>query len=169
MADLRLTIGALSLQTHCNIPTIRYYEQIGLLPRPNRESNGHRYYREPDLRRLTFIKRCRDFGFPIEQVRELASLYEDGERDCIEVREAAQLHLEQVRAKIAEMRQLETALAEFVCSCDAACVGGPTKDCVIIEDMTTTEGKAAVRTSCCPAPETASAATTFTTTELKRP
>ena len=62
---LQLTIGALATQARTNVPTIRYYEEIGLLPQAERGSNGHRYYREADLRRLTFIKRCRDFGFPI--------------------------------------------------------------------------------------------------------
>jgi DNA-binding transcriptional MerR regulator len=135
MSALKLTIGALSTQTHCTVPTIRYYEQIGLLPRPARAANGHRYYRDEDLKRLTFIKRCRDFGFPIEQVRDLAGLFEDGDRACVEVRDLAQVHLDQVRAKLEEMRQLEASLEAFVSSCDAACSGGLTKDCVIIGDM----------------------------------
>jgi DNA-binding transcriptional MerR regulator len=143
MAALKLTIGALSSETHCTVPTIRYYEQIGLLPRPARASNGHRYYREDDLKRLTFIKRCRDFGFPIEQVRDLAGLFEDGDRACVEVRDLAQVHLEQVRAKLEEMRQLEASLEAFVGSCDAACNGGPTRDCVIIEDMASSGPRAA--------------------------
>jgi DNA-binding transcriptional MerR regulator len=135
MPGTKLTIGALSEQTHCTVPTIRYYEQIGLLPRPERASNGHRYYRDDDLKRLTFIKRCRDFGFPIEQVRDLAGLFEDGDRACAEVRDLAQAHLDQVRAKLAEMRQLEISLAAFVGSCDTACIGGRTRDCVIMDDM----------------------------------
>lgn len=135
MPATRLTIGALSEQTHCTVPTIRYYEQIGLLPLPERASNGHRYYRDDDLKRLTFIKRCRDFGFPIEQVRELAGLFDDGDRACAEVRDLAQAHLDQVRAKILEMRQLESSLRAFVGRCDTACSGGLTRDCVIMEDI----------------------------------
>lgn len=100
MSDAPLTIGALSAHTRCSVPTIRYYEQIGLLPNPGRAANGHRYYNRRDLRRLGFIKRCRDFGFPIEQVRVLAQLFEDGDRACREVRDQAQLHLEAVRAKL---------------------------------------------------------------------
>ncbi|MCU6501817.1 helix-turn-helix domain-containing protein [Rugamonas sp. A1-17] len=135
MPATKLTIGALSEQTHCTVPTIRYYEQIGLLPRPERSTNGHRYYRDGDLKRLTFIKRCRDFGFPIDQVRDLAGLFEDGDRSCAEVRDLAQAHLEQVRVKLAEMRELEISLAAFVGDCDTSCNGGPTRDCVIIDDM----------------------------------
>jgi len=151
-----LTIGALSAKTHCSVPTIRYYEKIGLLPSPGRASNGHRYYRDADLKRLTFIKRCRDFDFPIEQVHELVALFEDGDRACAEVRNMAQARLDQVRAKLAEMRQLEASLASFVSSCDAACGGGLTKDCVIIEDLSTPGGHAQARD------------TSFTATELKR-
>jgi DNA-binding transcriptional MerR regulator len=138
MSALKITIGELSAQTHCTVPTIRYYEQIGLLPRPERASNGHRYYRDEDLKRLTFIKRCRDFGFPIDRVRDLAGLFTDGSRACVEVRDLAKEHLGHVRSKLDEMRQLEASLAAFVTSCDAACVGGTTKDCVIIGDMVST-------------------------------
>jgi DNA-binding transcriptional MerR regulator len=135
MTESRLTIGALAAGTACSVPTIRYYEQIGLLPRPERAANGHRYYRAGDLKRLGFIKRCRDFGFPIEQVRELAALFDDGDRACVEVRALAQVHLDEVRRKLAEMRQLEKNLEAFVTGCNTACAGGPASRCVIIEDL----------------------------------
>ena len=131
----QLTIGALASGTNTNVPTIRYYEEIGLLPHAARAANGHRYYSEADISRLRFIKRCRDFGFPIDQVRELVQLFEDGDRACIEVRDVAQAHLSTVKEKLAEMRQLERSLAAFVASCDAACCTGPTRDCSIIEDL----------------------------------
>jgi DNA-binding transcriptional MerR regulator len=167
MPDLNLTIGTMSAQTRCSVPTIRYYEKIGLLPSPERAANGHRYYREVDLKRLTFIKRCRDFGFPIEQVRELTDLFEDGDRACVEVRELAQAHLDEVRVKLAEMHELEASLTAFVCSCDTACSGGLTKDCVIIDDLSMPVPEIATTgVSCCAVP--AKAGATFTTTELKR-
>lgn len=150
----QLTIGMLATQTKTNVPTIRYYEEIGLLPHAERGSNGHRYYRDADLRRVAFIKRCRDFGFPIEQVRELVKLFEDGDRSCIEVREMAQIHLDAVRAKLVEMRQLETSLQSFVASCDDACSKGPTRNCAIIEDLSANESirQASSSASCCGAP-----------------
>ena len=135
MPDSKLTIGALAARTLCSVPTIRYYEQIGLLPPPERAPNGHRYYRAVDLRRLNFIRRCRDFGFPLDQVRELSNLFQDGDRACVEVRDLAQEHLDAVRVKLAEMRQLEASLAAFISSCDSACVGGATSGCVIIDDL----------------------------------
>lgn len=171
MAVPKLTIGALSAHTHCTVPTIRYYEQIGLLPRPERASNGHRYYRDGDLKRLTFIKRCRDFGFPIEQVRNLAALFDDGDRACAEVRDLAQEHLDQVRAKLDEMRQLEASLEAFVCSCNAACNGGLTRDCVILDDIVSgaAASSCAASVSCCVKSLPVVPATPFTATELKRP
>ena len=147
-----MTIGALAMQTQCTVPTIRYYEQIGLLPPPARASNGQRTYRDEDKKRLSFIKRCRDFGFPIKQVRDLASLFEDGGRACVEVRDLAQVQLDQVRTKLDAMRQLEARLAQFVAACDASCAGGTTGDCVII---------GGIAASC--------AAPNFSSTELKRP
>ena len=151
MSQPKWTIGALSAQTGCNIPTIRYYEQIGLLPRPERAPNGHRYYRNADLKRLSFVKRCRDFGFPIEQVRALVSLFEDGNRSCAEVRDLAQVHLDAVRAKLEEMRRLEANLMAFVDSCTDACSGGPARDCIIIDDLTAAEAGCAEgpSSSCC--------------------
>jgi DNA-binding transcriptional MerR regulator len=135
----QITIGTLATQTRTNVPTIRYYEEIGLLPHAQRGPNGHRYYREADLKRLTFIKRCRDFGFPIEQVRELVKLFEDGDRSCLEVREMAQMHLDALRAKLEEIRQLEASLQSFVESCDDACSKGPTRSCAIIKDLSASE------------------------------
>jgi DNA-binding transcriptional MerR regulator len=135
----QLTIGTLATHTRTNVPTIRYYEEIGLLPHAERGSNGHRYYRDTDLKRLGFIKRCRDFGFPIEQVRGLLKLFEDGDRSCLEVREMAQTHLDAVRAKLEQMRQLEASLQSFVGSCDDTCSKGPTRNCAIIEDLSASE------------------------------
>jgi DNA-binding transcriptional MerR regulator len=134
-----LTIGVLAAQTKTTVPTIRYYEEIGLLPHARRAGNGHRYYRGTDLQRLTFIKRCRDFGFPIDQVKELVELFEDGDRACIEVRDMAQTRLDTVREKLKEMRQLEASLAAFVASCDEVCCTGPTRNCAIIEDLSAIE------------------------------
>src|SRR6266568_4363824 len=78
-----LTIGALARETGVSTPTIRYYEEIGLLPQAGRGANGQRIYDDAGLQRLTFIKRCRDFGFSIDQVRVLASLSISTDAACI--------------------------------------------------------------------------------------
>ena len=138
MTNTPLTIGTLATRTGCSVPTIRYYEQIGLMPSAERAANGHRCYSRRDLTRLGFIKRCRDFGFPIEQVRVLAQLFDDGDRACREVRDQAQVNLGAVRAKLADMRQLEASLELMVGSCDTTCSAGPTRDCCILVDLAAT-------------------------------
>jgi DNA-binding transcriptional MerR regulator len=132
-----MTIGALALETRCSVPTIRYYEEIGLLPKARRGAGGHRVYGDADLRRLTFIRRCRDFGFPIEQIRELAALVGSPNRDCTAARDLAGLQLTEVRRKLGELRALERSLKTFVNDCNAQCAGGPASECVIPEDLVT--------------------------------
>jgi DNA-binding transcriptional MerR regulator len=135
MTLMSLRIGTLAERARTNAPTIRYYEQIGLLPRPNRRNGGQRRYGEEDVRRLTFIRRCREFGLPIEQVRMLASLVQDRGRSCMEARDIAYRHLTAIRAKLTELRGLEKSMAAFVESCESACAGGPGPDCAILEDL----------------------------------
>jgi MerR family transcriptional regulator, copper efflux regulator len=133
--SLSLSIGVLAQQTGCTVPTIRYYEEIGLLPAGPRTEGGRRVYGQAAVRRLTFIRRCRDFGFSIEQVRELVDLVDEPDRPCTEVREVAARHLTQLRQKLAELQALESSVAAFVCSCDTACAGGAAVDCTILEDL----------------------------------
>lgn len=135
MTASALRIGALAKRTGTNAPTIRYYEQIGLLPKASRQTGSQRVYDDQDAQRLTFIRRCRDFGFSIEQVRLLTSLVQDRERSCTEARDLAQSHLLAVRDKLAELRQLERSIAAFVESCDRSCAGGPGPDCTILEEL----------------------------------
>ncbi len=142
MCSQPLTIGALAERIGCTAPTIRYYEAIGLLPQARRRPGGHRFYTEADLQRLIFIRRCRDFGFPIEQVRALVGLMETTEKDCYEARDLAQARLDDVRQKLAELQALERSLASFVESCTTACAGGPASQCVIIEDLGDPAGRA---------------------------
>lgn len=129
------TIGALAKATGVTTPTIRYYEEIGLMPPAPRTGGGQRSYDDDDLGRLTFIKQCRDFGFGINQVRVLLDLSISTNRDCAETRDIAQVHLDEVRQKLAELRLLERRLESFVTRCNVACAGGPGQDCVIFKDM----------------------------------
>lgn len=133
MRDLK--IGALAERTGTSTPTVRYYEEIGLLPRASRREGGQRSYGDEDVKRLTFIRRCRDFGFSIEQVRSLVALMQDRKRSCMEARDMAQSHLDVVRVKLEELKALERTIASFVESCDASCAGGPGPDCVILGDL----------------------------------
>ena len=133
--NARLSIGFVARQTGCTVPTIRYYEDIGLLQPADRTEAGQRQFDERTIRRLAFIRRCRDFGFSIDQVRELVGLVDEPDRPCAEVRDIAALHLVAVRRKLDELKALEASLYAFVCSCESACIGGPAVDCTILENL----------------------------------
>jgi DNA-binding transcriptional MerR regulator len=130
-----LSIGALARRTGTNPPTIRYYEAIGLLPPSRRGGGGQRIYGAADVRRVTFIRRCRNLAFPIEQIQELTSLMEDGDRSCLEARQLAHQHLSSVRAKLAELLELEKSVAALVMDCDTKCDGRPGPECSILADL----------------------------------
>jgi len=132
---VQLRIGTLGRRTGTNAPTIRYYEEIGLLPPAQRHSGGQRWYGEEDVRRLMFIRRCRKFGLSIEQVRSLLALAQDGERSCFDARDLARDHLADVRSKLRELKALERSIAGFVADCDSRCAGGPGRDCAILQDL----------------------------------
>lgn len=140
-----MTIGTLASATACTVPTIRYYEEIGLLPKATRRMGGHRMYAESDVRRLKFIRRCRDFGFPIDQIRKLLAMVGSPVKDCVEARDVVAVHLDEVRRKLKDLRRLERSLKSFVSACNTQCVGGPANDCVILEDLTMSPNSA-----CCP-------------------
>jgi MerR family copper efflux transcriptional regulator len=133
-----LTIGALAQRTGSSVPTVRYDEEIGLLPKAKRGRGGQRLYDESDLKRLAFVRRCRDFALPIEKIRELISLIDHPAQDCSKARDVAELQLSHVRKKLAELRALEDGLAHFATACAERCAGGTARDCVILEDLSTT-------------------------------
>ena len=133
MQELR--IGELADRTGTSAPTIRYYEQIGLLRRAPRQAGGQRVYSRDDVERLTFIRRCRDFDFSIEQVRQLVSLIQDPNSSCMAARDLAAGQLATVRTKMRELKALERSLMSFVEACETSCAGGPGPECVILEDL----------------------------------
>ena len=130
LADIR--IGKLSQLTGCNIETIRYYERVGLLPRPSRSASRYRLYDADDVRRLTFVRRARELGFTLDEVRALLALSADQTEDtCAGVRHVAAGHLADVRAKIADLRAIEGVLADAVRRCDAGELSG----CPVIDAL----------------------------------
>jgi DNA-binding transcriptional MerR regulator len=130
-----LKIGELADRTGTSVPTIRYYEQIGLVPRAPRQAGGQRVYGRDDVERLTFIRRCREFDFSIDQVRALVAIVHDPKSSCMDAREMAAEHLNAVRAKMRELKAQERSLVAFVKSCDTSCAGGPGPECVILDDL----------------------------------
>src|SRR5262249_10565624 len=127
----RIAIGTLSKHTGTNIETIRYYERVGLLPVPARSSGGYRLYGRDHLKRLNFVRRARVLGFSIEQVRTLLRLADERKRPCAEVRVVAEAHLEDVRAKIEDLRKMERVLQATV----AGCATGRSVHCPVIEAL----------------------------------
>jgi MerR family mercuric resistance operon transcriptional regulator len=127
-----IQIGELSRRTGCNIETIRYYERITLLPVPARSAGRYRVYHSADIRRLTFIRRARELGFTLDEVRALLALSaNDGQGACAEARDLAARHLAEVRAKITDLRAMERVLADAVRRCTA----GELPGCPIIDAL----------------------------------
>ena len=119
--SMTIQIGELSRQTGCHVETIPYYERVGLLPRPPRSAGRYRLYNTDDVRRLAFVRRARELGFSLDEVRALLVLSAgDSENTCAEVRELAARHLADVRAKIADLREMERLLAKAVRRCDTS-------------------------------------------------
>jgi DNA-binding transcriptional MerR regulator len=126
-----MRIGVLAERTGTTAPTIRYYEQIGLL-RPAARSGGQRTYDIEDVRRLAFIRRCRDFDFSLEDIRLLLSLMQRG-ASCSEARQLAEGRLAELRRRMIELKALEASIASLVTACAETCDGGAAPDCVILQ------------------------------------
>jgi MerR family mercuric resistance operon transcriptional regulator len=131
MIDAGMAIGEFSRRTGGNIETIRYYERIGLLPLPNRRGRYRRYV-AADVARLLFIRRARELGFTLDEVRALLKLSKaDSETSCAEVRELATRHLLEVKTKIADLRAMERTLVRAVSDCDT----GEMPGCPLIDAL----------------------------------
>ena len=130
MAGAAIPIGELSRRTGCNIETIRYYERIRLLPSPPRRGR-YRSYGAEDVGRLAFVRRARELGFTLDEVRNLLGLAAGGQSACGEVRALAASHLEDVRGRIADLKRMERVLADSVRACDA----GQDPGCPLIQAL----------------------------------
>lgn len=127
-----MPIGALSERTGVKVETIRYYEQVGLLPPPERSDGNQRRYGRKHVERLAFIKHARDLGFPVDGIRALLRLSDTPEIACDEAHAIAVRHLDDVRHKIARLRSLESELARIATMCSG---GVQACDCAIIEAL----------------------------------
>jgi DNA-binding transcriptional MerR regulator len=130
---MRLKIGELADATGAAASSIRYYEQIGLLPAPRRVS-GQRRYDCADVRRVTFIRRCRNLDFPLEQIRALVALARDEQRSCLEAREIAGAQLRAVQDKVIALQALEREITRLIATAD--CNGGTGADCAVLDRLT---------------------------------
>ncbi len=127
----RLLIGEMSRRTQCKIETIRYYERIGVMPEPARTEGGHRLYTWDHLKRLQFIRRARELGFTLDEVRALLNLADMRTNTCAEVEAIARDHLDKVHRNIADLKVLEDVLQEMV----SLCAEGAVPECPVIEAL----------------------------------
>jgi MerR family mercuric resistance operon transcriptional regulator len=126
-----LTRGALAARSGCNIETIRYYERIGLLPPPPRSQGGHRLYGRDLIKRLTFVRRGRELGFSLEEIRELLRLVDGSNYTCAQVETLAHQHAAEIRRKIADLKRLKSVLEAMA----AECTGRTVPECPIIDTL----------------------------------
>ncbi|HLJ62934.1 MAG TPA: helix-turn-helix domain-containing protein [Stellaceae bacterium] len=126
-----LTRGALAVRSGCNIETIRYYEHIGILPPPPRSRGGHRLYGPDLIKRLNFVRRSRELGFTLEEIRQLLRLVDGSNYTCAQIETLVHAHARDVREKIADLMKLKSVLEAMA----AQCVGGAVPDCPIIDAL----------------------------------
>lgn len=131
-----ITRGELAHRTGVNLETIRYFERVGILPEPPRTEGGHRIYDESYVRTLGFIRRARNLGFAPEEVRAILELGGPGQAACAEVRAIAIHHLRQVRAKIADLAEIERILADTIDHCS----GESDPECAVIDMIESKDG-----------------------------
>lgn len=126
------SIGELSKRTKVKVPTIRYYEEMGLLPEAERTSGNQRRYDKAGLERLSFIRHARDLGFSIEAISSLIDLQDHPDRSCEAATDTATSQLEEVRAKIKRLRTLEKELSRISKGCNGEGVSG---DCYVLASL----------------------------------
>jgi Cu(I)-responsive transcriptional regulator len=134
VAENLLSIGALARATGTKVETIRWYESVGLLPAPGRTAGNYRAYDAAHLNRLSFVRRARDLGFSLDQIRALLDLAEQRERSCEAVDAIAREHLEEVERKIADLQALRRELDSLI----GQCRHGSVAECGIIEALAPT-------------------------------
>lgn len=120
-------IGVAARMSGVNIETIRYYEREGVVPAPERSGSGRRLYDGPDIARLRFVRRCRDLGFPVAEIRTLLALTEGAETPCTEARGIGEKQLALVRAKLRDLHSIERGLARLLRECDSG-----TQECTML-------------------------------------
>jgi Cu(I)-responsive transcriptional regulator len=128
----QISIGDLAKSTGTKVVTVRYYEQIGLLPVPSRTTGNYRTYSNDHMSRLRFIRRCRDLGFTLDQIRDLLRLSSQKNEECAEVDRITALHLAEIEQKIADLKRLAKELRRLNRCCHG---NGIIADCRIIEAL----------------------------------
>lgn len=126
-----VAIGALAEATGVKVPTIRYYESVGLLPVPSRTEGNRRLYGEATVRRLRFIRHARELGFDVEAIRQLLELSDHPDRSCREVDGIAHGHLADIESRIVRLKALKTEISRMI----KQCAKGTVADCRVIDAL----------------------------------
>ena len=126
-----LSIGELSRRTGVKVPTIRYYETMGLISAPERTEGNQRRYSRQELERLSFIRHGRDLGLSLDAIRDLIRLNENPEMPCRDAHDIANAHLAQIESRIARLLRLKKELTRITESCTADHVG----ECYVIQSL----------------------------------
>ncbi|MET4618287.1 helix-turn-helix domain-containing protein [Stenotrophomonas sp. HMWF003] len=126
-----LTIGQLARQTGTKAETIRYYEKIGLLQPPIRSEGNYRCYGAQDQRRLAFVRRARELGFPIEQIRELIAFGEQRDHQCSSVDAVVKAHIADIARRVRDLQALQGELERMIGNCP----GGRVAECRVLEAL----------------------------------
>ncbi len=124
-------IGRMSHLTGVNIETIRYYERIAIMPKPDRTGGGNRQYNHDQLKRLSFVKKCRDLGFSLDEIRALLEMVDGHDFTCGEVHDMTVSHLNNINKKLSDLIQLEKTLSKMASQCSK----GDVPECPIIETL----------------------------------
>jgi len=130
-----MNIGKAAERSGCTVVAIRHYEDEGLLSDIGRAPNGRRVYGWPDVHRLRFIRRYRDLGFKIDDLRTLMRATDMPSPDCLAVRDLAVAHIDRLRTMREEIDALERSLSSLAASCNQACAAGRSPDCKIVEGL----------------------------------
>ncbi len=129
-----MNIGTAAARSGVAAKTIRYYEEIGLMPAPGRTASGYRAYTDRDVETLKFIQRARSLGFAVKDVADLLALWHDRERASADVRRIAQHHVAEVERKIAELETIRRTLQSLI----DCCHGDDRPDCPILDKLAPT-------------------------------
>lgn len=116
-----LSIGQAARRSGLSVPTLRYYESIGLLPAARRRESGQRVYDTAALQRLAFIQRCREIGFPLDDIRALADWAAQPERACGTLQQRTEAQLTLVRDRLRALRRMELGLMDVLARCESGC------------------------------------------------
>lgn len=130
-----MSIGELACKTDVKVANIRFYEESGLLPPPARREGGHRQYGREDVRRVSFIRTCRELGYSLDQIKSLLRLAHPDNLRCTQAQQLSRTQLTVVRERIVALQVIEAELVRHLAQCTVACCDGRAPACPILPDV----------------------------------